>query len=185
MIKILSFSSSNNADSVNRYLLSHCGDIILKEILPNAQITNINMSDYAMPLYSAEIENSSGIPECAQQFFEKIKQCDVIIMSHAEHNGSVTAVFKNLFDWTSRIQEAQMAVFQNKPIILLSASPGPRSGAGVLSYLQNVLPHFKGDIKACLGIGNFHKVFDFENNSISDKDISEKLREALNTLTNI
>jgi NAD(P)H-dependent FMN reductase len=48
-----------------------------------------------------------------QEFYKKIGVADAVILSIAEHNGSYTAAYQNLFDWASRISDA---VFQYKPI---------------------------------------------------------------------
>ena len=76
---------------------------------------------------SEDREAELGKPELAQQFFDKLGRGDAIMISFAEHNGSYTAAYKNLFDWTSRIDQK---VFQNKPMILLATSPGPGGAIG-------------------------------------------------------
>ena len=53
-----------------------------------------------------------------------------IIISLAEHNGSYTSAFKNIYDWISVIETK---VWGNKPLILLSTSDGQNAGKTVLS----------------------------------------------------
>lgn len=79
-----------------------------------------------MPIFSPERELALGCPEQASRFFKKITEADAIIISFAEHNGSYTAAYKNIFDWMSR---RDMKVYQNKAVLMLSTSPGP-SGHG-------------------------------------------------------
>jgi len=65
------------------------------------------------------------VPDLAHQFYKKIGEADALLISFAEHNGSYTAVFKNLYDWTSRID---MKVYQDKPVVMLSTSIGAWRG---------------------------------------------------------
>jgi len=75
-----------------------------------------------MPLYSEDREKKLGQPDAAKRFFNKIGTADALLISYTEHNGSFTAAYKNLFDWTSRIDPK---VYQGKSMVLLSTSPGP------------------------------------------------------------
>jgi NAD(P)H-dependent FMN reductase len=54
---------------------------------------------------------------------------DGFILSLAEHNGSYAAAFKNIFDWSSRIESN---IFRDKPLLLMATSPGARGGQSVL-----------------------------------------------------
>lgn len=73
-------------------------------------------------MFSEDKENAIGKPEIAKDFLAKIKNCDALIISFAEHNGSYSVAYKNLFDWCSRINPQ---VYQGKAMVLLSTSPGP------------------------------------------------------------
>lgn len=80
-----------------------------------------------------------------------------MLVSFAEHNGFVTAAWKNLFDWMSRIE---LKLWQGKPLVMLAASPGPRAGAGVLASQQKIAPHFGADLRGMLGIGRWPEALD-------------------------
>ena len=54
-------------------------------------------------------------------FLAKLKSANALVISFAEHNGSYSAAYKNLFDWASRINTK---VFQNKPTIFLASYQG-------------------------------------------------------------
>ena len=41
-----------------------------------------------MPIYSADRESEGGIPQLAQDFFDKIGAANAVLISSAEHNGS-------------------------------------------------------------------------------------------------
>jgi hypothetical protein len=110
----------------------------------------------------------------------KISGADALLISFAEHNGSYTAAFKNLFDWTSRID---MRVYQDKPTVFLSTSPGPRGGANVLNTAVSAAPHQGADLKASLSVPSIYDNFDFEAGQLSNPDLSNALKEALTSLT--
>ena len=65
-----------------------------------------------MPIYSDDRKRLDGIPEKAYEFKNLIKDSDGIVISLAEHNGSYTAAFKNIYDWISVIEEI---VFEEAP----------------------------------------------------------------------
>jgi NAD(P)H-dependent FMN reductase len=114
-MKILAFAGSTSSTSINRELVK----FVLKDF-QNEEINLIDLNDFDMPVFSVDREKK-GFPDEAHHFLKVIEDCDVIICSLAEHNRSYSAAFKNVFDWASRIN---VKVFQNKPMFLMSTSPG-------------------------------------------------------------
>lgn len=173
-MKLLAFAASSSRNSINKLLVSHAAGL-----LKSADVEVLDLNDYEMPLFSADRERELGHPQLAQQFSDKIGQADALMISFAEHNGSYTAAYKNLFDWCSRIQPK---VFQNKPMVLLSTSPGGRGGASVLAAALTSAPFFGGDIKASLSIPTFGDNFDLQTGALSNPELAEKLHAAVTTL---
>ena len=99
------------------------------------------------------MQNKIGIPEAAHYFFGQIKNADAIVLSVAEHNGNVTSAFKNLWDWTSRIEQK---LWMNKPLFLASTSPGGRGAKSAFDIMQNLLPHYGGNVVASLTLPLFN-----------------------------
>jgi len=132
-----------------------------------------------LPLFSEDREKELGHPELAKAFLTKIAASDALLVSFAEHNGSYSAAYKNLFDWSSRVGKK---VFQDKPMVLLSTSPGPRGGATVLAAATGSMPFFGGDVKASLAIPSFHENFDAERDVLRNEELKTKLIEAVNQL---
>lgn len=97
-MNIVAFAASNSRHSINRQLLNCAANL-----LPDGAIRFLDLNDYEMPIYSIDREHESGIPEKAEQFMGHIASCDALLISFAEHNGTYTAAFKNIFDWCSRI----------------------------------------------------------------------------------
>ncbi|MEM7119425.1 MAG: NADPH-dependent FMN reductase, partial [Chloroflexota bacterium] len=86
------------------------------------------------------------------------------------------AAYKNLFDWTSRINPK---VYQSKPAVLLSSSPGPGGGRNVLGLAKGSAPHFAMDVKASFSVSRFYDNFDLENGRLSNNDLQADLESAL------
>jgi NAD(P)H-dependent FMN reductase len=127
-------------------------------------------------LFSEDKENELGKPALAQKFLDKIADCDALVISFAEHNGSYSAAYKNIFDWSSRINPK---VFQNKPMVLLSTSPGARGGAGVLAQAVNSAPFFAGEVKGSCSVPSFYENFDMENSCVTNEEIKLLLQSTM------
>lgn len=175
-MKILAFAATNSRKSINRALVNHALERYRGEIDASTDVEILDLNDFEMPIYSADREEETGIPEAASTFFKKIGSADAILVSFAEHNGSVTAAWKNIFDWMSRID---MKLWQNKPMIILAASPGGRGGASVLQSQITSAPFFGADIHASLGIGSWYDAYDAETGHLIREEDIQKLGEAL------
>ncbi|MBI3480420.1 MAG: NAD(P)H-dependent oxidoreductase [Nitrosomonadales bacterium] len=173
-MKILAFAASNSRKSINKQLVAYAASLV-----KDVEIEVLDLNDYELPLFSEDREQELGHPELAKAFIAKIAASDALMISFAEHNGSYSAAWKNLFDWSSRIGRN---VFQGKPMVLLSTSPGSRGGASVLAAATNSMPFFGGDVKASLSIPSFHENFDIKRGVLSNEELNAKLVEAVRQL---
>ena len=173
-MKIIAFAASNSKKSINKQLVAYAASLVA-----DAQVEVLDLNDYELPLFSVDKEQELGQPQLAQDFFAKIGSSDALIISFAEHNGSYTAAYKNLFDWCSRIDQK---IFQNKPTVLLSTSPGPGGAASVLAAAVNSAPYFNAVLKASLSIPSFYQNFDTETGEITNNEIKAQLFAAVNAL---
>ena len=170
MKNIITFAGSNSRNSINKKLA-----ILASTQLQNVKNTILDLNDFPLPLYDVDIETEEGFPENLVKFNEILKATDGIILSLAEHNGSYTAVFKNLYDWLSRLDKN---VWKNKPMLLMSTSPGGKGGASVFSTASNSFPHLGGNIVAGFSLSFFGK--HYSDNKILDQDLhKEFLNEIL------
>ena len=176
-MKVLAFAASSSSKSINKQLATYAASLVTHHEEVTVEILDIN--DYEMPLFSEDKEVLLGQPKQAEDFYEKLGQADAIIISFAEHNGSYTAAYKNLFDWTSRIDQK---LFQNKPMVLLSTSPGPGGAATVLSAATGSAPYFAGDVKSSLSIPSFYDNFDPKTQQLSNTELRDKLQSAVSQL---
>jgi len=177
-MKLLAFAASSSSKSINKQLATYAASQVVHNNGVEVEILDIN--NYEMPLYSEDKEAQLGQPQPAIDFYAKLGEADAIIISFAEHNGYYTAAYKNLFDWTSRIDKK---LFQNKPMLLLATSPGPGGAASVLAVAVGSIPYFAGVVKANLSIPSFYDNFDVENQRLSNPELQEKLQSALALLS--
>lgn len=167
MKKIIAFGASSSSESINKTLAIHIANKV-----SDASITIVDLQEYMLPLYSVDVEEKSGIPEGAYRFNELIETADGLVISLAEHNGTYTAVFKNLLDWLTRIG---MNVWKGKPMLLASTSPGRRGGATVLAAAKSYFPFMEGNIVTDFSLPSFHK--NFSNAGIVNPELASKLDE--------
>lgn len=163
-MNIIAFGASNSKNSINKQFAAYVAQQFQHS---NFELADLN--DYPLPLYSVDAEKENGIPENAKKFYEKIQSADLLVISLAEHNGTYTAAFKNLFDWTSRHEQK---IFAGKKMFLVSTSPGGRGGLGVMEAALVRFPIHGAEI-----LGHFSLPF-FQQNFDAQKGI---VNEALNT----
>jgi NAD(P)H-dependent FMN reductase len=175
-MKILAFAGSTSSTSINRELVK----FVLKDF-QNEEINLIDLNDFDMPVFSVDREKK-GFPDEAHNFLKVIEECDVIICSLAEHNRSYSTAFKNVFDWASRIN---VKVFQNKPMFLMSTSPGGYGGGNVMNTAKTFFPNFGADIKDTFSLPKFYENFDLEIGVINPemlKDLKDKIENFKNQI---
>jgi NAD(P)H-dependent FMN reductase len=170
-MKLLAFAASNSKKSINKQLVTYAASL-----LKGADVEVLDLNDYEMPLFSVDKEEELGHPALAKAFLAKIAACDALIISFAEHNGTYSVAYKNIFDWCSR---AGGKVFQNKPLVLLATSPGARGGASVLAAATNSMPFFAGQVMATLSIPSFFDNFDLEKGVLKNEDLKQQLIQAV------
>lgn len=170
-MKILAFAASNSENSINQQLANYTAHLV-----DGAEVELLDLNDFEMPIFSTQREKVLGQPAQAKDFFKKIGEADAIIISFAEYNGSYTSAYKNLFDWTSRID---MKVYQGKPVIMLATSPGPTGATTVLVTATVSAPYFAADVKDSISVPSFFDNFDSEAGVITNEEIKASLVAAV------
>ncbi len=172
-MNILVFAGSSSSKSINKQLARYAATF-----LTNAKITELTLTDYELPLYSVDVEAQLGPQEKAKLFLEQVRLADKIILSLAEHNGSYTVAFKNLLDWSSRINDKP---FQNREMLLMSTSPGARAGASVMEAAANRFPFLGAKIVATFSLPEFYKNFSSDL-KVTNPELLQKLKAAVSQL---
>ena len=178
-MNIIAFAASNSSASINKQLASHALRLLTEEISPDAGGDLLDLNDFEMPIYSEDREKADGIPEQAVTFRRKVAEADAVIIAFAEHNGSYSAAYKNIFDWASRLEGK---VYQDKPVLLLSTSPGGRGAKSVLDQATAAMPHFGATVVGALSVPSFHDHFDKSEDRLTDEALSTELRALLSQL---
>jgi len=137
--RILALAASLREGSFNRRLVRIAADGLTAA---GATVSTLDLRDYALPLYDADLEKWDGVPENAIKLKEVFASHDAILFSLPEYNGSVTPLFKNTIDWASRPVAAGKPGLdwaRNKPVALVSASNGALGGLRGLYHARWVL----------------------------------------------
>jgi chromate reductase len=120
-LDIVGICGSLRKGSLNRRAL-----LAAKELMPSGlEIEIVEMGD--LPIYNFDIQQI-GFPPDATRLHERIKRADGVFVATPEHNAAMPAALKNLIDWMSRFRPTP---FDQKPVAVISASPGPIGGARV------------------------------------------------------
>ena len=91
MVKVLAFSGSTRSGSLNQALVENAADAAREA---GAEVTVINLADYAMPIFNQDEEDEYGIPERAQAFKQLLIEHDAFLIASPEYNSSYPAVLK-------------------------------------------------------------------------------------------
>ena len=171
--KIIAFGASSSKTSINKQLATYAA-----HQFQNTTVEVLDLNNYELPIFSTDRETESGIPQLAQDFYAKIGSADLIVISFAEHNGAYSAAFKNIFDWTSRINAK---TFQEKSMLLLATSPGARGGSSVLEIASKRFPFQGAIVKGSFSLPSFYENFDSEK-GITNEDLKNQLLEIVNAI---
>ena len=173
MKKILVFAGSSSKTSINKQLAVYAA-----QQFQNATLDILDLNDYEMPVFSVDKEKENGIHNLAHDFYNKIGSADLIVVSLAEHNGAYSSAFKNILDWTSRINNK---TFQQKPMLLLATSPGARGGATVLDIASKRFPFQGAEVKGTFSLPTFFENFDAVH-GIINPELKNQLLEIVNSI---
>lgn len=141
MPKLLVFAGSTRAQSFNRRLAHATAEIARAA---GAQVTLLELSDYDIPMYNADLE-AAGTPPDVLRLKEVLDAHPAWIICSPEYNGSYTALLKNTIDWASspvaghHVWSDGARPFSGKVVGMLSASNGGLGGLRSQSHLAPLL----------------------------------------------
>lgn len=174
-MKIIAFGGSNSQQSINKKLAAY-----VAHLFEGYEVEVLDLNDFALPLFSVDLEKEVGHQKLAQNFLDKIASADILVVSMAENNGNYTAAFKSLFDWASRIN---VKVFQDKPMLLMATSPGGRGGATVLEIAKNAFPRYGANVIATFSLPSFNENFDLKGMRISNVVLDDEIRDIVKSFS--
>jgi chromate reductase, NAD(P)H dehydrogenase (quinone) len=134
MKKIIAFAGSNSSTSINHDLV-----VCAVHKLKKTKSVVIRLTDYPLPMFGEDMEREEGYPDILKELLDEIKEADGLLLSVNEHNGTVSAFFKNVLDWLSRLEYKFLT---DKKVFLMSTSDGRRGALSANEYTARVLPRF-------------------------------------------
>lgn len=164
-MKLITFGASTSKNSINKQFA-----IYTAQQFEDYEIEVLDLNNYPLPLYSVDLEKEQGIPDNAKLFYDKIREADLLVISLAEHNGTYTVAFKNIFDWMSR---HQTKIFENKKLVLVSTSPGGRGGKGVMDAALTRFPIHGANLIGHFCLPKFRDNFDSKT-GIKNEELMNK-----------
>ncbi|MFM7661308.1 MAG: NADPH-dependent FMN reductase [Bacteroidota bacterium] len=165
-MKILAFGASNNEISINQQLAFYTASLF-----ENSQLDLLDLNDFECPIYSPQ-RQKQGFPSPIIDFFNKMEEADLIIISFAEYNGSYTSAFKNIFDWLSTYKSL---TFENFHFLLMSTSPGAQGGISVLETALDRFPRHGAKIHGSFSLPYFHDNFCDKKKKLKEPYLSSLL----------
>jgi chromate reductase, NAD(P)H dehydrogenase (quinone) len=140
-LRLLVLTASARQASLNHQLARCAANL--------ARARGIEATDYdpralEMPLYNGDAEAQGGVPAAATALQQAMAASDGLLVVTPEYNGFPTPLLINAFDWLSRIPASApggpgLSATTNRPVALLSASPGPGGGLRSMNHLRQFL----------------------------------------------
>ena len=173
--KILAFAGSTRIDSFNKKLVKVAAAGAMEN---GADVTVIDLRDFAMPLYDGDLEQKEGLPSNARKIKDLMLSHHGFLISSPEYNSSISGVLKNMIDWTSRQSEGEepLACFKGKVAGIMSASPGGLGGLRGLVHVRAILENISVlVIPEQIAIAKAHEVFNSDG-TLKDKKQEEQVK---------
>ncbi len=143
-----------------------------------ADVEEIDLRDYRMPLYDGDEEEAGGVPDNAVRLRELFAGKDAFLVGCPEYNGLITPLLKNTVDWISRPdadgKPGTLSV-QGKLVALTAASPGSLGGLRGLVHVRALFGNIGMFVLPDqLALPHASKAFD-ENGALNDEATAKRL----------
>ena len=162
--RILAFAGSLRKGSHNRKILLVAAD---GARAAGGDVTRIDLRDYPLPAYDADLEEEAGLPASATELKALFDGADGLLLACPEYNGGIAGPLKNVLDWVSRpaTGERPLQAFRGKVAALCSASTGGLGGVRGLAQMRLVLATVGAVVlPEQVSLARAHEAFDDEGN---------------------
>ena len=121
--RILALAGSTRTDSYNKRLVRIAA---AGARVAGAEVTQVDLRDFALPLFDEDLEKESGMPAAGQRLKALFQEHHGFLIASPEYNSSITAVLKNAIDWVSRPSpgEPPLVAFTGKTAALMNRLSG-------------------------------------------------------------
>jgi NAD(P)H-dependent FMN reductase len=143
-------------------------------VLADAEVTQISLQDYPLPLFDADTMAADGLPPRALQLQRMMAAHQGVFVTSPEYTASVTPLLKNTIDWVSRARvrgEANYSAFKDRVFAIGAASGGAGGGMRSLMALRHILELGCGAlvIPEQISVANAADAFDDMDNLKDDR----------------
>ena len=132
-MRLVAIATSLRGASLHRGLVREAAGIAAAN---GAEVESLDLRDLNVPLYDGDREAAYGLPAGVRKVIDAVRDADGVVLASPEYNHSVSGVTKNLLDWVSRGRPYPL---EGKPVLALSATPGPSAGRAGLEALRQPL----------------------------------------------
>lgn len=141
-------------NSLNKKVATYFASILPDDF----EATFIEIGD--LPLYNEDLDIDDAVPEAWTRFRHAMAEVDGVYFFTPEYNRSVPAALKNALDVGSR--PYGHSIWDNKPALVVSVSPGTISGFGANHHLRQSLVFLNMPTlqQPEAYIGNAHTIFE-------------------------
>ena len=153
--------------------------------------TVLDLRALDLPLYDGDLEAASGVPDGALRLRRAIDDCDAMVVVTPEYNGFPTPLLLNAFDWLSRLpaeggRPGVVAATADRPVGLLSASPGPLGGLRSMNTLRQWLQMSFAMIVVPqqFALGRAHEAFD-DAGALKDPKAAQAVRGVVDAVARV
>lgn len=137
-VKLLTFAGSARRDSYNKKIIRWVAE---GARTAGAEVTEIDLADFPLPLFDEDLEKETGEPAAARQLKDLFFQHHGFAIACPEYNSSITPLLKNTIDWLTRLvpPETPLQAFRGKTAALVGSSPGALGGLRGLVHVRAIL----------------------------------------------
>jgi chromate reductase len=167
-IRFLVFSASLRRESLNSKLASLAAVTIEAN---EGEVDLASMRDFDTPSYNADVQDSEGFPNGAEEFRQRLEASDAFVVAAPEYNPSMPGVLKNSIDWVSRYSPQPL---NERHGLLMSASPSMAGGNRGLWALRVPFEHLGARLYPDMfSLAQAHSAFTVEGR-IGDAQLQER-----------
>lgn len=132
-----------------------------------------------LPHFSEDLEGKLT-PSAVQEFRDRIKGANCVLISTPEYNGGISGSLKNALDWGSR--PTGEGAFKDKPAAAIGASSGRYGAQRSQADVRKVLTAIAAEtLDVELPVPAVHEKFD-DTGELQDDEISSRLNELVASL---
>ncbi len=164
--------------SINEVLRRHMSKKLREA---GVEVTDLDLSDFPMPIFNQDIEDAGETPEAAKRLAELFRTTDIIFIATPEYNGGIPPLVVNTIAWVSR--QSKPSPWRHAVFGIGGVSDGKYATIFSLSHLRDTLSKVGALVApTLLGIGPYPDVFDADGNP-NEPSIQWKVGQTVRELT--